>query len=437
MLDTNLIKEIPFREYQKDFTFVVNGQEYPTNRIIADILSPIIRQYHLTDKTIDHFYINTLNKNDQTSFSKILSLITFQPQTLTEEEVKYFIEIFTILGNQKELYKLIHQNTEEITLKNVFSLIQVKQKYFNQFQSKNNSNQPDNFYIDFKFLIQKELEFISSHFYEIDKEKVQNLDANLIEEIIKSDKLELEDEDSLINLINGIYLKDPKLSYLYSYVDFMLISIESLQHFSEIFELNDITSEIWNSILNRSLNSKPPEKANKKYKMKGIPLLYKKGDDFNGIIKYLTEKTGGNIHNNGTIQTTASSCQNGCEPKNLLDFNYNAYYQAGQFNNDWIMFDFKNRKVNLTNYSIKSNSTSKNGSNLKSWAIEISEDGKTWTKIDEQKNCEAINGSRLTGTFEVKPNKFSRYIRLLQTDKNWSGNYFWFYYIEFYGYLLE
>lgn len=39
------------------------------------------------------------------------------------------------------------------------------------------------------------MEFISSHFYEIDKEKVQNLDANLIEEIIKSDKLELEDED--------------------------------------------------------------------------------------------------------------------------------------------------------------------------------------------------------------------------------------------------
>lgn len=74
---------------------------------------------------------------------------------------------------------------------------------------------------------------------------------------------------------------------------------------------------------------------------------------------------------------------------------------------------------------------------MKSWKIEVSNDGQNWKKIDERINCQEINGSYLTGTFNVQPNDFSRYVRLTQTDNNWSNNYAWFYYMEFYGYLQE
>ena len=49
---------------------------------------------------------------------------------------------------------------------------------------------------------------------------------------------------------------------------------------------------------------------------------FTENNEFNGIIKYLTGKTGGNIHDNGTINVSSNSIYgNKGHPKNLLDFN--------------------------------------------------------------------------------------------------------------------
>ena len=437
-LDIDAFKEVPFEKYPKDFTFIVNGKEYKTSRIIADFLSPIISQYHNTDATIDQFSISTLNSNPQIDFSRVLSLISFQSTNLSKEENEYLIEIFSILGNKREFIKLLPNFEDKLTKQNVFTHIQNKQKYFKKFLRGTNNDRND-----FREFIQTEIDFISSHFYEIDQKEIEKLDLDYIEEIIKSDKLVIEDEDSLIKFINDIYSKNSNCGYLYSYINFVYVSNEKLRHFSEIFDLDDINIKIWKSILNRIFKSKISEdlidsnNSQRKYKnvQKGIPLLHKENDDFNGIIKYLTNKTGGNIHDNGTINMTSSAYYE--EPKNLLDFNQDKYYQTKQYKDGWVTFDFKNRKVKISGYSIKTNSGGKNGAHMKSWKIEVSNDGQNWTQIDERINCQEINGSCLTGTFNVQPNDFSRYVRLTQTDNNWRNDYAWFYYMEFYGYLQE
>lgn len=74
---------------------------------------------------------------------------------------------------------------------------------------------------------------------------------------------------------------------------------------------------------------------------------------------------------------------------------------------------------------------------MSSRIIESSNDGKDWTIIDEHKDCPTLNGDRVTGTFSVQQNDFSRYVRLRQTGKPWGGDNLWFYYIEFYGFLQE
>ena len=51
------MKEMPFNKYEKNFTFIVDGQQYETSRCVADLLSPIIRKYHYTDETIDSITI--------------------------------------------------------------------------------------------------------------------------------------------------------------------------------------------------------------------------------------------------------------------------------------------------------------------------------------------------------------------------------------------
>lgn len=171
----------------------------------------------------------------------------------------------------------------------------------------------------------------------------------------------------------------------------------------------------------------------KYFEEKGIELLHK--EDFNGIIKYLTDKTRGNIHDNKTINVTSNSYCESDHPKHLLDFNCENRYQAQYKNDSWICFDFKNKRIKITSYSIKSYKSSCH--HLKSWILEVSNDGQNWTNIDEHQNCETLNGSGNVGTFNVKSNDFSQYVRLHQTDTPWGGHNLWFHYLEFYGYLKE
>ena len=126
-LNIDPIKKIPLEKYSKDFTFIVNGKKYQTNRFIADILSPKIRQYHSIDELINTFYINISNPKIQIDFSQFLSLISFDTKYLNDEEVEYFIEIFSILGNYDEIQKLIPKYQEEITLNN-YSFDQINEK---------------------------------------------------------------------------------------------------------------------------------------------------------------------------------------------------------------------------------------------------------------------------------------------------------------------
>ena len=54
------ILQVPLYSYQKDFTFIVNGEEFKTSRIFSDLISSKISQMHSNDPTFDTFYINTL-----------------------------------------------------------------------------------------------------------------------------------------------------------------------------------------------------------------------------------------------------------------------------------------------------------------------------------------------------------------------------------------
>ena len=54
-MNTDTVKEIPFDKYEHNFSIIVNGQTYQTNRFVADLLSPRIRQYHFNDSSIEFF----------------------------------------------------------------------------------------------------------------------------------------------------------------------------------------------------------------------------------------------------------------------------------------------------------------------------------------------------------------------------------------------
>ena len=59
---TDSILQAPLLNYERNFTFIVNEEQFETNKIIADLISPNISKLHLIDPTINEFTITTQEK---------------------------------------------------------------------------------------------------------------------------------------------------------------------------------------------------------------------------------------------------------------------------------------------------------------------------------------------------------------------------------------
>lgn len=106
-------------------------------------------------------------------------------------------------------------------------------------------------------------------------------------------------------------------------------------------------------------------------------------------MKFLSDKTGWNIHDNGTIEITSNSIfddDNDYHPKHLANYGSNDYYKSKGDKLSNICFDFKDIKILLNGYSIKSGSNGSNSYHLRIWVIEVSNDAKKWEIVDSHLN---------------------------------------------------
>jgi hypothetical protein len=137
-----------------------------------------------------------------------------------------------------------------------------------------------------------------------------------------------------------------------------------------------------------------------------------------GIISYLTVKCGGNIHNLGVVEMTASSVSRTWYPRNAADLGTLLFFHSKNEPGQWICCDFKTLRIEPTHYTIRAGF----GHSLKSWVIEGSDDGTLWTEIDRRENASDLNALRAVKTFAVsRSGSFGR-IRLRQTGPNHRGN---------------
>lgn len=192
---------------------------------------------------------------------------------------------------------------------------------------------------------------------------------------------------------------------------------------------------------------KNTEKKQKSKEEKKIVLTEKEfdvrpGSNFDGIMRYLTRETKGNIHDNGTVSITSNSVSSGGDPKNLVNYEDESRYQSIMHGNGnaYIRFDFKDMTIQLTKYTIQSNSCiGKDWYDLRNWVIEVSDDGLKWEEIDRHVDDPSLNGHNIVFTFNVqKPNNgFHRFVQLRQTGVTWSRPsdkyHFFFCFLEFYG----
>ena len=385
----NDIERIDFHEFEKDFLFIVNGEIYQTNSFVANILSPNISKNYKEKVNISYYEINTKHEGD---FNKIIEYGEMKSINISKEERKYFIDILKQLGNRQECAQFYEELQEDISYENVINRILIKQELDIQFE--------------------EEISFISNNFDSFHTkypESILTLDVNIIERIISNDEMKLNNEEELFDLILELYDKSKEYSILFSYVNFNNLSIESIKKFTNNFDINDINSHIWKNIRQR---------LEQDISHQDILTQTREGTPQNHILKYLSEKFEGNVHTKNVVKITASSI--GYPIENIVEEDDDKYFCTENEPDSWIKFDFKERKVLLDRYTLKTCQYPKDCEHLKNWVLEVSDDDNNFTEIDQHKNCDLLNGFRKTATFEVSHSTPARFVRLRQTDKNWS-----------------
>ena len=147
--------------------------------------------------------------------------------------------------------------------------------------------------------------------------------------------------------------------------------------------------------------------------------LYDSTKPLNGIIAHLTRECGCNVCDKGVVVATASSTRGRNPAKNATDLEEKSDFFSMAQPDSWICYDFGQKRVIPTGYSIRSSDCGPGGAHPKSWMFEGSNDQNEWVPLDQQDNNNDLNGRSMTCNFSITGNtKSFRFLRLRLTGQN-------------------
>ncbi|OHS95422.1 hypothetical protein TRFO_10583 [Tritrichomonas foetus] len=451
--------------------------EFKVSRFVADLVSPIVNNFHKVDHTIDSFEVQidlTLFREDYdkedfsiSEFHSYLNDIFYNwgklsnktDSSKSQKHMKLVYLTLFFLGNKEyfsEIYNIDSIGTNKLNSQNVFQHLQKKQNYY-AFLTRTQANpvlhnDDDNRFLHKTFYnkiyFEDEINFISRHFYSIEVDKLEIMPAEIIFDIVSNKNLCLENETQLYLFIKRMISISSDYYSLLSFVDFTYLSNDDIYDFISSFNIEYLNSSIWSRIClysdhNHKYIPKNIHDHNKRYNQNSsfyIPFTDLSKQYMNGVTSFLANYHHGNNYDTEIIGIEASTHEGG----DLYDLVSQAigsdFYRENE-KNSWILFDFKNYRINLEYYSIRSYKAEKYGHHPRNWVMEASNDKKAWKTIDERANDTSLNGSSLLSSFEIKDNannNCSRYLRIHLTGKNWNDQFYLdISSIEFYGTLLS
>jgi hypothetical protein len=161
---------------------------------------------------------------------------------------------------------------------------------------------------------EREVEFCSSHFFELETSRLRELNLEVVSEIISHELLKLGDEDSFYELMKNLVCEESRYSSLFEYVRFEYLSCESICLFIEMIgtSFEFLTFPIWEALCYRLALPVSPKTSNDRVvkSLNSVICSFDAGSPLNGIISYLTKKFGGHVEDRGVVSVSASSAHN-------------------------------------------------------------------------------------------------------------------------------
>lgn len=298
----------------------------------------------------------------------------------------------------------------------------------------------------------------------IDKNKLKTITKSLLYAIISDAQIKLESEDSLFDFINDIFeekeIRDEDISldivHFLEQIEICNLSEEKFIKFVSQIDPTKITGTLWRNLCKRfckedennktsfGRQTKPQQKKQEPKKQ----VFAFNGEDQNrlkGIIHFLTQEAGGNVHDKGIVSVTPSSQFTNESirlAKNVVDFdNLETRLLTGNKENSWLKYDFKDRKVMPTQYSIRSKPFGPSNDHPTDWVIEGSNNDSDWCLLDSRSGEKSLCAESVVRTFDIKKaekgNEYYRYLRIRQTGRNACGYfYLGFSALEYFGTII-
>ncbi|EAY19771.1 hypothetical protein TVAG_178150 [Trichomonas vaginalis G3] len=415
-LSSNGLANIAALPVNEEDNFVINigSIQFNCAKYVAAFISPIITKLLKEDQLISSFLIDTSCNNPTMIESFMAKLLSGQKFDINSQNSKYIKEIGTALQNSE----IVESVDKAISTKSTYSpknIIQI---------IKEKSNHTLN--------ITDEVDYAAKNISFLPRSELLDLDLDLIDQILSSPNLLIENEDWLAELIFDICKsnENQNAAFLFHNINFEYLSTSGVTRFLKVVNHKNLTGPVWSALtqrlthdivqstidVKRYFTGFKPEETIVDDKVKKIEFT---GNPFEGIIHEMTKETGQNPHAARVVEITSSSKERS-HPWNILDYNWTGWFYTRNIPDSWIQMDFKNKRIAPTWYSIKSDGNS--CSHIKNWVLEGSDDATNWSMVDEQRDNSILNGQFNVGTFKCSKSRFYRYFRIRQIDLNTSGN---------------
>jgi hypothetical protein len=416
-LSTNGLSHVPIKESRNDFKFIVGDATYRCPSLIADFISPKIAALHSIDDTIMSFLIETDDSGGY--FGSIVELGRGKSIVLTELNWKIVGSMSKELGNM-EIYEQILRVVEgELSIDNVVkrmnSLSEICANYEN------------------------EVQFASSHLYEISSSDVDELTFDVFREVVNCNDLKIESEDWLYETISKRISCDFRYFEMFELIRFEFLSVAKMRDYFEIVSnsFEHFTVSQWQSLHSRLIHTIDERRVNDRVVVR--EMLFEPSSPLCGILHHLTSRFSGNVHDRNVVNITANRAYDNradYAAKNVADFESNSYFLSANEPNQSICFDFKTLRIKPTHYTIRTLNSGQSSYHLKSWVIEGSTDGTSWVEIDCHENNTDLNSALAVKTFTISKVATFQMIRLRQIGLNHANNnYLYFTAFEIFGLL--
>ena len=370
--------------------------------ILAEFLSPRVARLRRCDISFDVYRFEDSEVFDVFE-SLVSSLVSGEAVRVEKSNFPVFLRLSLELENDRLLCLLLGMmNIEVLSLQEAIPLLRMGIDLGTEFSD------------DFDKL----RDFVAFHFHEIERQVLDDIDLETSRLLLSSPKLQIEDEDSLYDFIRSRSVNDLRFTSLFEFIYFEYLSANRIEDFVSFVRenlLQNINSGIWRQICRRlileaNLNEKNPRAP--------PSIVYDESKKLDGIIVHLTHQRIGSVYDERIVRVTSES-----RPRNAVDPKTNSEYHFKPEQGPWICYEFKDRLVRPTSYSLRSGMAS----HLKSWVIEVSNDGteNSWTEIDRRDDNFDLNEEFVTANFKISrvPMSAFRFLRLRMTGVNhWAGN---------------